>query len=97
MPVSVLSLLLYVLHFNDYTRPIEDLWDVMKPMDKKKCINIMGFFVWVAAMNAFTDLLVYLWPIQYLWAVQMPKGKRIGLIACFGVGVMYVIIASSTL
>lgn len=57
----------------------------------------MGFFVWVAAMNAFTDLFVYLWPIHYLWAVQMPKSKRIGLIVCFGVGVVYVVLAASRL
>jgi hypothetical protein len=62
----------------------------MKSMAEKNCVNIMVFFVWVAAMNAMTDVLVYLWPLHYLWTVQMPVGKRIGLCISFGVGVVYV-------
>ncbi|KAH7377727.1 hypothetical protein BKA66DRAFT_533589 [Pyrenochaeta sp. MPI-SDFR-AT-0127] len=68
--------------------PIRDQWDVMKALSEKNCINIPGFFVWVTTMNAITDFLVYLWPIHYLWSVQISASKRIGLIISFSLGVV---------
>lgn len=62
----------------------------MKPSKEKNCINVTGFFVWVTTMNATTDFLVYLWPIHYLWSVQIPTNKRIGLIISFSLGVVCV-------
>jgi hypothetical protein len=44
-------------------------------------------------MNSITDFMVYLWPVHYLWKVKLSLPKRIGLIVCFGVGVLYVKIA----
>ncbi len=39
-------------------------------------------------MNAVFDLLVFLWPVRYLWGVQIPRRTRLALIVCFSFGVM---------
>ncbi|KAL3451247.1 hypothetical protein BJX65DRAFT_237705 [Aspergillus insuetus] len=68
--------------------PLSDIWAVFKPYSEKQCIDSKKFFIAVAAMNSITDFMVYLWPIHYLWKVKLSLPKRIGLIVCFGVGVL---------
>lgn len=57
-------------------------------MNQKRCIDSEKFFIAAAAINSITDFMVYLWPIHYLWRVKLSLAKRIGLIICFGVGVL---------
>ncbi|OJJ57701.1 hypothetical protein ASPSYDRAFT_133705 [Aspergillus sydowii CBS 593.65] len=68
--------------------PLSDIWAVFKPMNQKRCIDSEKFFIAAAAINSITDFMVYLWPIHYLWRVKLSLAKRIGLIICFGVGVL---------
>ncbi|KAL4992428.1 hypothetical protein BDW68DRAFT_173132 [Aspergillus falconensis] len=68
--------------------PLSDLWAVFKPMSQKQCIDSEKFYVAAAAINSITDFMVYLWPIHYLWKVKLSLAKRVGLIICFGVGVL---------
>ncbi|KAL1958127.1 hypothetical protein VTO42DRAFT_5167 [Malbranchea cinnamomea] len=69
-------------------RPLTDLWAVMKPDSEKNCVNIEAFFIATAAINSLTDLMVYLYPIHYLWQIKMATAKKVGLIICFCLGVM---------
>lgn len=71
-----------------YPSPLHDLWAVMKPLSEKKCFNMKAFYIALAGINSTTDTLVYLYPAHYLWKMQMPKAKKIGLIICFSLGVM---------
>ena len=57
-------------------------------MNQKRCIDSEKFFIAAAAINSITDFMVYLWPIHYLWRVKLSLAKRIGLIICFGGGVL---------
>ncbi|KAL4919294.1 hypothetical protein BDW62DRAFT_209779 [Aspergillus aurantiobrunneus] len=68
--------------------PLSDIWAVLTPMEEKRCIDSEKFFIAVAAINSITDFMVYLWPIHYLWKVKLSLAKRVGLIICFGVGVL---------
>ncbi|KAL4941709.1 hypothetical protein BDV06DRAFT_222847 [Aspergillus oleicola] len=68
--------------------PLSDIWAVLKPMEEKKCVDSEKFFIAAAAINSITDFMVYLWPIHYLWKVKLSLPKRLGLIICFGVGVL---------
>ncbi|KAL5336498.1 hypothetical protein BJX70DRAFT_389932 [Aspergillus crustosus] len=68
--------------------PMSDLWAVYKPVNEKQCVDAEKFFIAAAAINSITDFMVYLWPIHYLWKVKLSLAKRVGLIVCFGVGVL---------
>ncbi|KAL3471573.1 hypothetical protein BJX99DRAFT_266619 [Aspergillus californicus] len=68
--------------------PLSDIWAVFKPMSEKRCLDSEKFFIAAAAINSITDCMVYLWPIHYLWKVKLSLTKRVGLIVCFGVGVL---------
>lgn len=70
--------------------PISDAWAMLKPLGEKNCVNLEAFFITSAAVNSVTDCLIYLYPIRYLWRVRLSLMKRLGLITCFSLGVMYV-------
>ena len=60
----------------------------MKPLWQKKCINLEAFYIALAIINSITDTLVYLYPANYLWKMQMAKSKKVSLIICFSLGIM---------
>lgn len=50
------------------------------------CIHRGRLIIAAAALNSFTDVIVFLWPARFLWDVQLPKEQRLGLIGLFCVG-----------
>ncbi|KAH7080465.1 hypothetical protein BKA63DRAFT_244406 [Paraphoma chrysanthemicola] len=66
-------------------RPIRSYWDLDV---EQKCINMRATLVSVAALNSFSDFLVYLWPAKPLWSLHLPVKQRLGLIFLFSVGLL---------
>ena len=66
--------------------PLSRYWN--GPSDGGHCINITAFFYSTNIFTIFTDILILALPIPTLWRLQMPRKKRLGLIAIFGVGVL---------
>ncbi|KAF1840961.1 uncharacterized protein K460DRAFT_321640 [Cucurbitaria berberidis CBS 394.84] len=66
-------------------QPIRGFWnsDV-----KQKCINMRLSFVVIAALNSFSDFVIYLWPAKPLWSLQLPIKQRLGLIFLFSIGLL---------
>lgn len=54
------------------------------------CGNVRTFYIWLSALNLFSDLVILLLPIPFLYKLQMPLRKRLGLIGMFMLGVLYV-------
>ncbi|KAH8742939.1 integral membrane protein [Diaporthe sp. PMI_573] len=52
------------------------------------CGNVRTFYIWLSALNLFSDLVILLLPIPFLYKLQMPLRKRLGLISMFMVGVL---------
>ncbi|KAF2503195.1 hypothetical protein BU16DRAFT_448722 [Lophium mytilinum] len=52
------------------------------------CVNQPVFSYATAALNSFSDFIIFLWPIRDLWLVQIPMKQRLGLILMFGFGVI---------
>ncbi|KAF1808448.1 hypothetical protein P152DRAFT_424960 [Eremomyces bilateralis CBS 781.70] len=71
--------------------PIKDAWDYFKV--DRKCMNLEPFSIAMTAVNAFTDCLVFLWPVHYLWKVKLSLNKRVGLILSFSLGVIVCIVS----
>jgi len=68
----------------DNCRPARSYWDSSVPAEW--CVNSTAFNLTTAALNSFSDFLVYLWPARYIWHVQLPKSQRLGLIFVFVIG-----------
>ncbi|KAF2031946.1 hypothetical protein EK21DRAFT_61952 [Setomelanomma holmii] len=66
-------------------RPIRSYWDLDV---EQKCINMRATLVAIAALNSFSDFLVYLWPTKPLWGLHLPVKQRLGLIFMFSVGLL---------
>lgn len=52
-------------------------------MFTKLCVNV--------ALSAFTDLAFSIYPGIVIWNLNMPKWKRINVIALMGLGIVYVL------
>jgi len=63
-------------------------WD--PTITQKTCIDFRAAFLAAAALNSFSDFLVFLWPARALWNIQLPVKQRVGLILVFAVGCMCV-------
>lgn len=66
-------------------RPAESYWDVT--IKSEYCINPTVFNIVTAVINSGTDFIVYLWPIQYLWGIQIPIKQKLGVMFLFVIGV----------
>ncbi|KAI1528787.1 hypothetical protein PtrSN002B_009401 [Pyrenophora tritici-repentis] len=65
--------------------PIASFWDSSV---EPKCIDMRIALEVIAALNSFSDCVVYLWPAKPLWSLQLPLRQRIGLICLFGIGLL---------
>ncbi|OMP81782.1 hypothetical protein BK809_0006090 [Diplodia seriata] len=65
--------------------PINLFWN--QPFSiQRDCVDVLTLLVATAALNSLGDLLVYLWPIKFLFKLQMPLAHRLGLILLFSFG-----------
>lgn len=65
--------------------PIEHSW---YPNDPGKCGDRNAFFMAAGALNVVNDFVIMAIPIPNIWSLQLPTGRRIGLIAAFAVGTL---------
>jgi hypothetical protein len=66
-------------------RPIRSYWD---PDVQPICINMRITLVAMAALNSFSDFLVYLYPMKPLWRLRLPLKQKLGLMFLFSVGLV---------
>lgn len=52
------------------------------------CGNVRTFYIWLSALNLVSDLVILLLPIPFVYKLQLPLKKRLGLVAMFTVGVL---------
>lgn len=65
--------------------PVSVFWE--EPFDPGTiCINKLALYVTAATLNSLGDLLIYLWPVWFLFRLQMPLKHRLGLIVLFSFG-----------
>ncbi|CAG9949056.1 unnamed protein product [Clonostachys rosea f. rosea IK726] len=70
--------------------PVGSAWT---PGMKGKCIDIRVLWWKTFAFNLSTDLILFIQPIPTVWKLQMPKGKRIGVIFMMSLGLLVCIIS----
>ncbi|GME23701.1 Integral membrane protein [Neofusicoccum parvum] len=81
---SMYGVALFFAHVFQCT-PISVFWN--EPFDPGNgCINKLALYTTAAALNSLGDLLVYLWPVRFLFKLQMPLKHRLGLIILFSLG-----------
>ncbi|KAF2817692.1 uncharacterized protein BDZ99DRAFT_513920 [Mytilinidion resinicola] len=59
-------------------------WD---PTIPGKCGNRNAAFVAAGALNMLTDIMVLLLPVPHIWSLQLQVGRKVGLLATFGLGI----------
>ena len=68
-------------------RPLEYNWN---RTIEGHCYHQSEAFEAVGIVNLLTDFFIFALPMPVLWGLQLPVGKKIGLTATFGIGLMYV-------
>jgi hypothetical protein len=51
------------------------------------CVDASDFNIITGVINSATDFIVYLWPVQFLWGIQIPTKQKLGVIFLFVIGV----------
>jgi hypothetical protein len=70
---------------NKNVSPAESFW--LDSVPSKYCVNAPAFNIASGVMNSVSDFLVYLWPIHYLWTIQIPLKRKLGVVFLFTIGV----------
>jgi hypothetical protein len=61
---------------------------------KAKCYDPIKLWVFSAAINLLTDVIIMLLPIPALLSLRVPMSKRLALIGIFSIGIMAIIASS---
>lgn len=56
-----------------------------------RCIDLGAAFLVSAITNTVTDIAAFLLPLYSIWDLQLPWERKVGVLAVFGVGLLYVI------
>ena len=84
-PMRMLPLVI-LIHI--YLLTILDLiWDSLYP---KHCINLKKLAYASAALNVVQDLVIFIMPLPAFWVLQMNLRQKIGVMAMFSFGLVYV-------
>jgi hypothetical protein len=65
--------------------PRERIWN---PFIAGHCINIKFSFVVTASFNVVSDLSILIFPIFWVWRLQLPLRRRLAVSAVFATGVL---------
>lgn len=74
-----------------YCRPITMIWNGWDGEHKGHCIDINKFMVSACFINIAIDIIIILLPIRELLKLRLSWRKKIGLLAMFLVGGLYVL------
>ena len=75
-------------------RPIDDMWNPLifsGPDVRKHCIDENAYYVSTSVFNVALDFWILVLPLSIVWTLQLSRRRKIGLIAIFLLGVLYVI------
>jgi hypothetical protein len=67
--------------------PREKTWNAL--MDGQ-CINVAAATIAGAAVNLLVDIGILVTPLWAVWSLQLPMKRKLGVMAIFGVGILYV-------
>ena len=67
-------------------KPIAYNWDTT--IEGGSCANQTQAFEAVGILNLLTDIAIIILPMPWLWTLQLPISKKLGLTAIFGIGVV---------
>ncbi|MCJ1285448.1 hypothetical protein MMC26_004788 [Xylographa opegraphella] len=67
-------------------KPIAFNWDTT--IEGGSCANQTQAFEAVGILNLLTDIAIIILPMPWLWTLQLPFSKKIGLTAIFGIGII---------
>jgi hypothetical protein len=70
-------------------RPLHVFWDAHPPA-VYKCRQGLGNLVTVASWNIVTDIVLILFPVPIVWDAPLALGKKIFVLALFGLGLFTV-------
>ena len=65
--------------------PREKIWNPSLP---GTCINIQLSFVITAVINIVSDVTILLLPLAWIWQLQMPVTRKLGVSAVFATGLL---------
>jgi hypothetical protein len=65
--------------------PAASYWEVT--IKSEYCVNPAVFNIVTGVVNSMTDFVVYLWPVQFLWGIQIPLKQKLGVIFLFVIGI----------
>ncbi|KAJ2907119.1 uncharacterized protein MKZ38_007634 [Zalerion maritima] len=71
-------------------KPIHKAWTLGA---EGTCIDLLPFYYTAFAFKFITDVILFVQPIPTLWRLQLPLGKRIGLIIMMSIGLLVCIIS----
>jgi hypothetical protein len=74
-----------------YCSPISMVWNAWDMEHKGRCLDINTFMVAASAVNIAIDLIIIVIPIPELLNLSMNWRKKIGVLAVFLVGLLYVL------
>jgi hypothetical protein len=57
-------------------------------------VDVQAVFVATAAIIVISDAAIFLYPVQAVWNVQIPRRDRLCLIAMFGTGLLVCVAGS---
>jgi len=70
--------------------PIHGFWDKTIPAT---CVDTSKFFFGVGIPNIITDVMLIIYPIPFVWRLQMPTSQKIALSGVFTLGGFIIIIS----
>lgn len=56
-------------------KPVTAFWDISAT--EKKCINTTAFFIANSAVHVVLDMVILTLPVRKVWALRMPRQKKI--------------------
>ena len=66
--------------------PREAIWNPW--IEDYKCLNENAVHMASALLNVLSDFAILVLPISSVWSLQMPKEKKLGVIAVFATGLL---------
>lgn len=69
-------------------KPRKKIWN---PMMSGHCFNSVAVYQATAIFNVISDFTILFLPIPSLWKLQLPLKTRLGLMAIFATGVLWVL------
>ena len=69
-------------------KPITRNWNHEIP---GRCFALVKFWYWNAGISIFSDLVILALPMPLIIALKLPRSQRLGLVAIFGLGGLFVL------